>query len=211
VTPEQSQVYAGNSPDATSEERTATTDDNLAEPEADADDELTATRPDEARQRDEDVIVAEIIDGRPGATHTLDGTPQATQAPDHPVEAIHTVEDGTAVPAADNTEELSSDAASVGGTTAGGAYLRAGAAQEWREIQATFVDDPRGAVRMAADATDAAVRALVDSLRDRESSLLSNDGPGGMQDTEQLRAALRQYRTLCQSISEMGRHISLAG
>ena len=64
---------------------------------------------------------------------------------------------------------------------------------------------------MAADATDAAVRALVDSLRDRESSLLSNDGPGGMQDTEQLRAALRQYRTLCQSISEMGRHISLAG
>jgi hypothetical protein len=74
---------------------------------------------------------------------------------------------------------------------------------EWREIQATFVDDPRGAVQLAADAAEAALTALVTSLRERHATL----GPAASQDTEELRTALREYRRLCQGIAEVGRRL----
>jgi hypothetical protein len=64
----------------------------------------------------------------------------------------------------------------------------------WHEIQATFVDDPRASVELAAGLLDNSVEALVASITERQHSLLSawqGDDPG----TEDLRTTLQQYRT----------------
>jgi hypothetical protein len=64
----------------------------------------------------------------------------------------------------------------------------------WHEIQATFVDDPRASVELAAGLVDNSVEALIASVTERQHSLLSawqGDDPG----TEELRTALQQYRT----------------
>lgn len=78
--------------------------------------------------------------------------------------------------------------------------------QEWREIQASFVDDPRGAVQMAAEAAESAMTTLMTSLRERQATL----GPVAAQDTEQLRAALREYRKFCQGLAEAARRLTVS-
>jgi hypothetical protein len=75
------------------------------------------------------------------------------------------------------------------------------ATEQWREIQASFVDDPRGAVQQAADAASAALSALVTTLREQQASM----GPAAAHDTEQLRAAVQGYRRFCQALSDLGR------
>jgi hypothetical protein len=65
--------------------------------------------------------------------------------------------------------------------------------QRWREIQAAFVDDPRGAVNSAAGAVDAAVEEFVAVIRSRQAALASSWQDGGA-DTEALRIALLDYR-----------------
>jgi hypothetical protein len=64
----------------------------------------------------------------------------------------------------------------------------------WHEIQATFVDDPRACVELAAGDVDDSVEAFVLSVRERQRALLSawQRGDAG---TEELRVALQQYRT----------------
>jgi hypothetical protein len=81
--------------------------------------------------------------------------------------------------------------------------------QQWHDIQAGFVDDPRGAVRLAAQAAEDALGVLIASLRERQSALapVIADSSGD-QDTERLRAAFRDYRVLCQNAEEMGRQIT---
>jgi hypothetical protein len=80
--------------------------------------------------------------------------------------------------------------------------------QQWHDIQAMFVDDPRGSVDLAAAAADAAVSALVQTLQQRQSALTptgsTSADPGG---TEQLREALRSYRIFCQSLTEIGQRL----
>ena len=71
--------------------------------------------------------------------------------------------------------------------------------QQWHDIQAMFVDDPRGSVELAVTAADAAVSALADSLRQQQAALTQADA-----DTEQLREALRTYRVFCQSLADLG-------
>ena len=56
-----------------------------------------------------------------------------------------------------------------------------------------FVDDPRGSVKMAADAVDSAVEEIVTSIRARQQALASS-WQDSSADTEQLRTALREYR-----------------
>jgi hypothetical protein len=82
--------------------------------------------------------------------------------------------------------------------------------QQWHDIQATFVDDPRGAVGMAAEATNTALAGLIDSLRARQDALSQTAGATApeRQDTEQLRGELRQYRTLCESLAQIGQQIA---
>lgn len=81
--------------------------------------------------------------------------------------------------------------------------------QQWHDIQAMFVDDPRGSVELAAAAADSAVSALMETLHQRQSALApagtSSADPGG---TEQLRAALRSYRIFCQSLTEIGQSLT---
>lgn len=67
--------------------------------------------------------------------------------------------------------------------------------QRWSEIMVAFVDDPRGSVKMAADAVDEAIDEFVNSVRARQHDLAATWQSAGA-DTEQLRTALREYRKL---------------
>ncbi len=83
-----------------------------------------------------------------------------------------------------------------------------GTQQQWRDIQAMFVDDPRASVQLAAQAVDIAVGTLVETLHRRQSELPSAAGaaedPG---DTEQLRETLRSCRIFCQSLADLSRQL----
>jgi hypothetical protein len=106
---------------------------------------------------------------------------------------------------ADTGQPDAAEAGPVAGRHASGAEL----GQEWRDIQAAFVDDPRGAVGMAAEATDAAMSSLIDSLRSRRDALTAGLGdPSDHRDTEQLRGELRQYRMLCQNLAEIEQRLA---
>lgn len=81
--------------------------------------------------------------------------------------------------------------------------------QQWHDIQARFVDDPPGAVQLAARAAEQALGVLVASLRERQSELAHVTADSSAdQDTERLRGALRNYRVLCQNAAEIGRQIT---
>jgi hypothetical protein len=75
-------------------------------------------------------------------------------------------------------------------------------AQRWSEILTTFVDDPRGSVKMAADAVDEAIEECVNSVRARQRDLAAT-WQGAEGDTEQLRTALREYRRLGQRVQQL--------
>ena len=96
-----------------------------------------------------------------------------------------------------------------GGGSLGESARPADLSQQWHDIQAMFVDDPRGSVDLAAAAADAAVSALVQTLQQRQSALVpagrTSADPGG---TEQLREALRSYRIFCQSLTEIGQRLA---
>jgi hypothetical protein len=76
-------------------------------------------------------------------------------------------------------------------------------AQRWSEILSAFVDDPRGSVEMAADAVDSAIEEFVTSVRTRQRALASS-WQGSETDTEQLRIALRDYRTFWHQVRQFG-------
>jgi len=73
---------------------------------------------------------------------------------------------------------------------------------DWPQIQAMFVDDPRRAVESAAAVSSAALAALVATARDRDQTLRQEwqgDGTG----TEELRTALRHYRSLASQLKSL--------
>jgi hypothetical protein len=72
----------------------------------------------------------------------------------------------------------------------------------WREIQAMFVDDPRGSVEQAADLASETLRELTSLLRQREQTLRSG-WQDSSADTEELRTSLQGYRALIGQISEL--------
>ena len=73
--------------------------------------------------------------------------------------------------------------------------------RRWHEIQATFVDDPRGSVELAAAEAREAVASFLVAVNEQQESLLSSSGRAASDgNTEQLRSALQGYRTLCQTI-----------
>jgi hypothetical protein len=81
--------------------------------------------------------------------------------------------------------------------------------QQWHDIQARFVDDPPGAVQLAAQAAEEALGVVIASLRERQSELAPVTADSSAdQDTERLRGALRDYRVLCQNAEEIGRQIT---
>jgi hypothetical protein len=74
--------------------------------------------------------------------------------------------------------------------------------QRWRDLQGDFVDDPQQAVRSAGDLAREVLQALSDSIADTErvEGWQAGDGTSG---TEDLRVALRQYRTLVDRLLEL--------
>jgi hypothetical protein len=74
--------------------------------------------------------------------------------------------------------------------------------QRWSEILVSFVDNPRGSVKMAADAVDSAIEEVVASVRARQRALASS-WQGSETDTEQLRIALREYRRFGAQVRQM--------
>lgn len=74
--------------------------------------------------------------------------------------------------------------------------------ERWSEIQAMFVDDPRGSVQQAADLADAAIKEFVSSLRQRLTSLASS-WQAVDTGTEKLRGALRDYRAFWAVVRDM--------
>lgn len=75
----------------------------------------------------------------------------------------------------------------------------AGNDHDWREVMAMFVDDPRAATERAARMVDGSVEDLVRSLKGEQESLRSA-WQGGSADTERLRTALKDYRSLWQRL-----------
>jgi hypothetical protein len=72
----------------------------------------------------------------------------------------------------------------------------------WQQVQASFVDDPRGSVAEAAALVDHAAQALAGALRQRQRRLRESwdtaDGAadGASPGTEELRVAMQRYRRL---------------
>jgi hypothetical protein len=135
---------------------------------------------------DEDVIVAEPDDII--VAEVIDGEPRQPSGAAHPAQAGDSPGAGIA-----------------GFAPAAGTEL----SQQWRDIQAAFVDDPRDAVGLAAEAAEAAVNGVIDVLRSRREALGAAAGDSAEhRDTEQLRGELRQYRALCQNLAEIGRRLA---
>lgn len=101
------------------------------------------------------------------------------------------------------------DVAPTAGDTAAPTAAARDISQRWREIQAMFVDDPRGAVELAAAAANDAVSSLVSVIQQRQESLhrAGDQGSGG-DTTEQLRSALQDYRALFQSLEDFAGQLS---
>jgi hypothetical protein len=74
-----------------------------------------------------------------------------------------------------------------------------GGDQDWREIMATFVDDPRAATERAASMVEGSLDELVQSLRGQQDSLRSS-WQGDDADTEKLRTTLKDLRSLWQRL-----------
>ena len=116
---------------------------------------------------------------------------------------------GEDVAEGDLTDSPQADAHLTDGRTGDANGSPADLGQQWHDIQAMFVDDPRGSVELAAAAADAAVSALVETLHHRQSTLArtghASADPGG---TEQLREALRSYRIFCQNLTDVGQRLA---
>jgi hypothetical protein len=66
---------------------------------------------------------------------------------------------------------------------------------EWDAIQASFVDEPRQAVEQADRLVAAAIRRLAEVFAEEKTRLEGQWDRGGDVSTEDLRQALRRYRS----------------
>jgi hypothetical protein len=73
----------------------------------------------------------------------------------------------------------------------------------WREIQAMFVDEPRGAVNQADALVGEVVDAVTSGFASRKAGLEQRWGAGGEVATEDLRQALQAYRAFFQRLLQI--------
>jgi hypothetical protein len=76
------------------------------------------------------------------------------------------------------------------------------ASRRWNQIQAGFVDDPRGSVTQAAGMVDEAIEAFVSAARERQAWLKSS-WQGHDAGTEELRTVLQDYRAFWSRVTEI--------
>jgi hypothetical protein len=65
----------------------------------------------------------------------------------------------------------------------------------WLAVQSNFVDDPKAAVRDADDLVADVIQGITSSFADRRGTLEQNWNGGNEASTEDLRQALKQYRS----------------
>jgi hypothetical protein len=75
--------------------------------------------------------------------------------------------------------------------------------RRWDQIQISFVDDPRTAVQQADDMVGAAIDKLSQSFTDQKQNLEGQWARGSDVSTEELRLALRRYRSFFQRLIAM--------
>ena len=141
---------------------------------------------------------ADTVDGaaeEPGDTRTADAeilslvlTPDAEPEPAD-ISAVPEPEPAVASPAASSSISPSAAAPTP---------------SPWHEIQAMFVDDPRLAVEQAAGLASDSAEALIISVRERQHALTSA-WQGEDAGTEELRIALRHYRTFWNCLEDFPR------
>ena len=65
----------------------------------------------------------------------------------------------------------------------------------WLAVQSNFVDDPKAAVKEADDLVADVIQGITSSFADRRGTLEQNWNGGNEASTEDLRQALKQYRS----------------
>jgi hypothetical protein len=100
--------------------------------------------------------------------------------------------EGAALPDAQEHEELSDSQPPVS-LFAGDEAQRF--RTEWNDIQITFVDEPRGAVEKADGLVARVIQQLAQMFADERARLEGEWSRGGDVSTEDLRLALRRYRS----------------
>lgn len=124
--------------------------------------------------------------------------PVAADAGESPAADVSHEDDGV-LP--DHDRDISPDVSPVAAPAAGGADLFGWDADEvrrrWQDVQVAFVDDPRESVERA----DAMVEEAVSTLSTRRRELVDNWKNAGQGDTERLRLALRDYRSLLERLT----------
>jgi hypothetical protein len=65
----------------------------------------------------------------------------------------------------------------------------------WQDVQASFVDDPRNAVKHADELVASTIHRLAEIFAGEKAKLEATWAQGGEGDTEALRQALRRYRS----------------
>ncbi|MEV6392941.1 hypothetical protein [Nocardia xishanensis] len=73
---------------------------------------------------------------------------------------------------------------------------------QWREVQVTFVDDPKTAVARADDLVGDTIDKMISTYQQRKREL--DERRGDKSDTEDLRQALRGYRTFFDQLLSTG-------
>ncbi|WP_068065611.1 hypothetical protein [Nocardia xishanensis] len=73
---------------------------------------------------------------------------------------------------------------------------------QWREVQVTFVDDPKTAVARADDLVGDTINKMISTFQQRKREL--DERRGDKSDTEDLRQALRGYRTFFDQLLSTG-------
>ncbi|MGW0802748.1 hypothetical protein [Nonomuraea sp. NPDC002799] len=81
----------------------------------------------------------------------------------------------------------------------------------WRDLQAGFVDDPSEAVQRADGLVGEVVESLTSSLTTRTNALRDRWKDAETADTEQLRLALRDYRSVLERLLALSTHQPLSG
>jgi hypothetical protein len=123
---------------------------------------------------------------------TADGTAGADTVADIAADSRDVADTRTDIPAAvqapvaqrpDGDEPLLGEAA-------------AGIREEWRQVQASFVDDPHASLASAAGVVADAAARLESLLRERQRSLRGSWDGNGQADTENLRQLMLMYRRL---------------
>jgi hypothetical protein len=72
--------------------------------------------------------------------------------------------------------------------------------KRWDPIQAGFVDEPKTSVRQADELVASAIKRLAESLGEARTNLEGQWTRGSEANTEDLRVALKKYRTLFQKL-----------